>query len=130
MARRRTKAISAGDTFLLSTPYNHLYVACSDPAIDSEQIVLVNLTTFEEEEESCCIINAGEHPFVVRKSCIRYKDARIASATALRKLAESGQMAPREAVPSDLLARIRNGASESDFFPEGCRRILEDQSLI
>src|SRR5207245_971824 len=112
-------------TFLLSSPYNHLYVVCSDPARDSKQVVLVNFTTFEVEEESCCIINAGEHPFITRKSCIRYKDARIATVDALKQLEDMGQASRRESVSSDLLARIRNGASESDFFPEGCRRILE-----
>jgi len=80
--------------------------------------------------EQCCIINAGEHPFVTRKSCIRYKDARIAAASDLRKLQDMGKMNRREPISGSLLARIRNGASESDFLPEGCRRVLEAQSLI
>ena len=130
MRRKRTQGFSGGATFLLSRPYNHLYVICSDPALDADKVVLVNFTTFEPEEETCCIVNAGEHPFITRKSCIRYKDARIATTAALRKLLDLGQMSPREPVSADVLARIRNGASESDFLPEGCRRILEAQSLI
>jgi hypothetical protein len=130
MRRKRTQGVSAGDTFLLSHPYNHLYVVCSDPTLDAEHVVLVNFTTFEQEEESCCIVNPGEHPFITRKSCIRYKDARIAATVALRKLLDLGQMNRREPVSGDLLTRIRNGASESDFLPEGCRHIPEAQSLI
>jgi hypothetical protein len=124
------KEVNAGDTFLLSHPYNHLYVVCSDPALDAEKVVLVNFTTFDPEEESCCIINIGEHPFITRKSCVRYKDARIASVIALKKLQKTGTIRLREPVSGNLLARIRDGASESDFFPEGCRRILEAQSII
>jgi hypothetical protein len=130
MRRKRPPEVSAGDTFFLAHPYNHLYVVCSDPAMDGENVVLVNVTTFAQEEEACCIINAGEHPFVTRKSCIRYKDARIAAVEAIRKLQDAGKMTSREPVSSNLLARIRDGASESDFLPEGCRRILENQFLI
>jgi hypothetical protein len=130
MGRKRRLEVNAGDTFLLSPPYNHLYVVCSEPTLDAEHIVLVNFTTFAQEEESCCIIDAGEHPFITRKSCIRYKDARIAAAAALKKLEDLGQMSRHEPVSSNLLTRIRKGASESDFFPEGCRSILEAQSLL
>src|SRR5260370_35765078 len=120
MRRKRAPALSAGDTFFLAHPYNHLYVVCSDPAMDGENVVLVNVTTFDQEEEACCIINAGKHPFVTRKSCIRYKDARIAAVGAIRKLQDAGTMTSREPVSSNLLARMRHGASESDFYPEGC----------
>ena len=122
--------MKAGDTFLLPHPYHHLYVVCSDPALDAERVVLVNFTSFEPEEESCCIVNAGEHIFVTHKSCMRYKDARVASVAAMKLLVKSGQAKPRTPVSDELLTRIRQGASKSVHLPEGCRRVLTDQSLI
>jgi hypothetical protein len=123
MGKKRTQEVNAGDTFLITHPYNHTIQ-------DAERIVLVNFTTFEQEEETCCIVNAGEHPFITRKSCIRYKDARVTTAAALGQLAKTGKASRRQPVSGDLLARIRNGASESDFLPEGCRHVLQAQSLI
>jgi hypothetical protein len=105
-------------------------VVCSDPALDPEPVVLVNFTSFEPEEESSCIVNAGEHVFVAHKSCMRYKDARVASVSAMKVLVKLGQAKPGTADSDQLLARIRCGASESVHLPEGCRQILKHQSLI
>jgi hypothetical protein len=122
--------VNAGDTFFLVDPYNHLYIVCSDPAIDPDHVVLVNFTTFKPKEEDCCIVKPGEHPFIRQRSCIRYKDARAPSVNELEVLVEKSLMSPREPVSEDLLARIRSGASKSEYLPEEFRRILEEQSLI
>ena len=33
--------VQAGDTFLVTNPYNHLYVVCSDPALDPTRVLIV-----------------------------------------------------------------------------------------
>ena len=129
-AKRPQPTVSAGDTFLVVPPYNHLYVVCSDPVVDSTQVLLISVTTFRPKEETCCIVAAGEHPFIKHRSCIRYKDAIIASVEDLIKLLNGSKMTKREPVSGDLLARIRKGACESDYLPEECRRVLQNQSLI
>ncbi len=129
--KRYQPTVKAGDTLLVThESYNHLYVICSDPAVDSDRILMVSLTTFRAKEEICCMVAAGEHPFVKHRSCIRYKDARIASARELAILLSSPQMTQREPVSAELLARIRRGAYESEYLPEECRRLLQNQSLI
>jgi hypothetical protein len=128
--RPRPDSVKAGDTFLVVPPYNHLYVVCSDPAADPIRVLLVSFTTFKPKEEDCCIVVAGEHPFIRHKSCIRYKDARIASVEALISLLGGSQMTRQEPVSAELLARIRKGAGLSDYLPEECRRLLQGQSLI
>jgi hypothetical protein len=72
----------------------------------------------------------GDHPFIKHKSCIRYKDARVASLAQIRTLLNGGQMTRREPVSAELLARIRDGARESDFLPEEYRRLLQSQGFI
>jgi hypothetical protein len=128
--RRQQDSVQAGDTFLVVPPYNHLYVVCSDPIADSTRVLLVSLTTFKPKEETCCIIKAGEHPFVKHRTCARYKDARIASVKEILILVGASQMAKREPVSAGLLARIRAGAAQSDYLPEECRKLLLEQSLI
>jgi hypothetical protein len=122
--RRRQDGVQAGDTFLVAPPYNHLYVVCSDPVADPAHVLLVSLTTFRPKEETCCLIAAGEHPFVKHRTCVRYKDARIASAEAILNLVRASQMHRRDPVSAELLARIRDGAGASDFLPEEHRRLL------
>ena len=66
MARKRRQpelSVRAGDTFLLLRPHNHLYVVCSNPAIDSKHILIVNFVTCNHLEENCCLSSKGEHPF-------------------------------------------------------------------
>lgn len=124
------EGVNAGDTFLLPPPYNHLHVVCSDPLIDSERVLLVSITTFAPKEEDCCKISKGEHPFIKHTSCIRYKDARIVSVLALLHILTTTATVKREPVSPELLARIRAGAALSEFLPEECRRLLQDQSLL
>jgi hypothetical protein len=129
--KRPTKeSVQAGDTLLVAHPYNHLYVLCSDPVLDPDQVLLVSFTTWKPKEEFCCIVAAGDHPFIKHKSCVRYKDARISSVADLLKLLGGSQMTRREPVSAELLVRIRKGAHLSDFLPEECRRLLQNQSLI
>lgn len=122
--------MNAGDTFLPPKPYNHLYMVISDPVIDPDRVVLVNFTTFHADEEDCCIAQSGEHPFLTRKSCVRYKDGRISSVSALDTLVARGVLTANKPLSKELLRRVQQGALLSDFMPEGCRKILEDQGLI
>jgi len=131
MALPRPKdPVSAGDTFLVAPPFHHLNVVCSDPVADPSKVLLVSITTFRPKEDESCILVKGDHPFIKHKSCMRYKDARVASVAQIRTLLNGGQMTRREPVSVELLARIRDGAAKSDFLPEEYRRLLQSQGLI
>lgn len=67
--------MSEGDSFLPPPPFNHLDVVISNPSLDG-RVVMVSFTTHTPNEEQLCIIESGEHPFVNRKTAVRYKDAR------------------------------------------------------
>jgi hypothetical protein len=97
--KRDQPTVSAGDTFLVSHPYNHLYVVCSDPAVDSSQILLVSITTFKPKEETCCILVKGDHPFIKHRSCVRYKDAKLASVDQLIRLLVKSLMSRQSLFP-------------------------------
>jgi hypothetical protein len=127
---RERETVSSGDAFLVANPYNHLYIAISETDQNQNQILLVSLTTFKPKEETCCMVNKGDHPFVQHRSCIRYKDARAASASDLIKLLKAGKMTRHEPVSEELLARIRAGAFQSEYLPEEFRRLLLKQGLI
>ncbi len=121
--------MSEGDTFLPPPPFNHLYVVISNPSLDG-RVVMVSFTTHTPNEEQLCIIESGEHPFVNRKTAVRYKDARSATTAQLEAVVKIGQLKPHSPVSAELLARMRVGAASSDFLPEGCRKILTEQGVI
>jgi len=121
--------VNAGDTFIPAKPYDHLYAIISDPSLDPT-VVIVNFTTWTPQEEQACIAMPGEHPFLTLKSAVRYKDARIATAGDLEKLLAKGKLTRHEPLSGQLLGKMRDGVVMSDFVPEKCRRILEDQVLI
>jgi len=122
--------MNAGDTFLPPRPYNHLQMVISDPSLDASKLVMVSFTTHTPNEEQLCIVEKGEHPFVIVKTAVRYKDARLASVVQLEMLVSRGMIQPHSPLSQDLLNRVRAGAALSDFLPEGCRKILAQQGLI
>jgi hypothetical protein len=51
--------VNVGNTFI-DGKYNHLWLIISDPAADSERIVIVNFTKHTTEKEEDCVINPGQ----------------------------------------------------------------------
>ncbi len=108
-----------------------MWIALSDPSLDPDRVVIVNLTTHTIDEESACVLKKGDHPFVKHKTSVRYRDARIVAPTDLEKLRTAGLLTRREPCTKSLLAKLRSGASkDADSLPEECRELLEEQELI
>lgn len=55
----------------------------SDPAINGEQILIVNFTTKRADSDLACVVNKGEHPFVRHETVVSYRGAKVVSATEL-----------------------------------------------
>ena len=122
--------MKAGDSFIPAKFDSHLWVILSDPSLDSDKIVIVNFTTNTKDEEQHCILKKDDHPFVKHNTAVRYRDAKIVSDDQLDKLLNLRQLKSSDALSVQLLRRLRDGAAKSDFLPEGCREILDDQGLI
>jgi hypothetical protein len=121
--------MKAGDSFIPAKPFDHLWIILSDPTADPQQVVIVNCTTWPDEEETC-ILRRGDHPFIKHKTAVRYSDARITTVDDLSTLVKNKLLTPKAPVSADVLQRVRDGASASDFLREGVRRVLEDQGVI
>ncbi len=73
----------------------HYYFVISDPAADSEHIVVVNMTTLRgfSTEDASCVLNPGEHPVVQHASWIKYEKAEVVSLRLLnQRYNTSGQL--------------------------------------
>lgn len=129
---------AAGDAFLFPSEkasLRHFFILISDPELDAGALVLVNLTTWDDEDcaNDSCILEPRDWPdvkFLKHMSYIEYGEARQMSLAALRHLVETDQVKRRKNVGPDLLARLLEGARETPHLKWKHRQVLEDQGLI
>ncbi len=62
-----------GDTFLLRGIDDHLIIIISEPGRDPNRIVTANFTSWRADKDQSCIVAAGEHRFVKKRSCLDYR---------------------------------------------------------
>jgi len=123
----------AGDTFRFADRAleKHLWVVISDPLMDvTDSVVIVRFTTQRDGRDCTCVLQPGDHPLISHATVVDYDWALDIPNAALEGFASDGQAFLQEPVSPEVLGRIRQGAAESDFMPEGCKEILIKQGLI
>jgi len=121
-----------GDTFLLANPQinSHLFIIISDPAQDSNRIVMANFTSWRADKDQSCIVEVGDHRFITRRSCLHYGEDRLITLANYERLLASRHLSPHDPVSRELLKRILDGAAVSPFLPLRNKQILLEQGLI
>jgi hypothetical protein len=71
--------MDAGTTFLRSDSDKHLWMTISDPKVDAENVLIVNLTSLDIRKENVCVLHVGDHSWVRHDTCVNYADAVITS---------------------------------------------------
>ncbi len=130
-------SLQIGNTFL-NDPYleldRHLWVIISDPSYNSEQVAIVNITSWEDEgdelNDSSCIVNDGEHPFIKHKSYVIYAKAKLTTVGNLQAAFNRGLLHVRENCSDDFLSKVLGGAANSRFTPGDVLDVLREQGLI
>ena len=109
--------MKGGDTIIVALPNasvdSQLWSVISDPEIDQDNIVIVNMTSWRSDKDQACVLDVGDHCYVKHRTCINYEDAKIQSAANLEALLSSGKIAPHVTCSEELLVRIRNSVNES-----------------
>ena len=124
--------MEAGDTFLLRDRKlsDHLWVVLSDPMIDvATPVVIVSLTSYRGGDDSTCVIEPGEHPFIRWRTRVLYQDAMAASNNGLHAKANRGELIMQARMKADVLGRIRRAVMKSKYVARECKKILGDQGL-
>ena len=103
--------------FMFSGPTSHIHFVISEKNSEGNSLV-VNASTYRgmRSEDTTCILQPGEHPFIKAVSYIPYQYAREMSWKDIQK------KNPVEDVSADLYEKLRDGARRSDFFP---RKLLK-----
>ncbi|SRR5258708_37898817 len=120
-----------GDTFLMHTSASrfirHLYIVISDPAKNAGNFIAVNITgdRFRTGEE--CVLDAGDHPWIKKKSFVAFADAleiTPAHDRRLQKLIVSKKIVLQPSVSSEVLERIVTAAKVSTAIAENYKKYL------
>lgn len=126
--------LKGGETFLIPEPGSsldsHLWIVLSEPSIDPENVLIVNLTTWAEYKDQACLLQPGDHPFVKQRTCVNYADAKVVTAHQLETFLDRGQIKHQTPLTPELLRRVREGAAQSTRMALAHAQVLFDQELI
>lgn len=112
----------------------HYYFVISDPSLDAENVVVVNMTTYRgfASEDRSCILEEGEHPAVRHKSWIKYERAEVVTLRMLDQRYRTNVIT--EVLPdrcdSGIVQRIVSGAASSALTPKKVLAVLQSQGLL
>lgn len=125
--------MNTGDAFLIALPEaahdTHLWILIFDPC-QSDEAVIVNLTTFGAGKDDACVLDVGDHPFVRHRTCVYFAGARKIKTTALEFGIQSGQIVPQAPVSPAVLDRILEAIPRSKTIPLAIAPFLADQGMI
>jgi hypothetical protein len=125
--------VKLGDTFLITDPGAsldiHLWIVISDPGL-CESVVIANVTSWSEHKEQACVLSPDDHSWLIKKSCMNYRDARVVSIDQLNCLLSRGLIEMRDCASNELLRKVLRGVSESTQMPMQMAGIIADQGLL
>lgn len=110
---------------------NHFYVVLNNPS-DFDGYPLQSCisccvcTIRSGPYDETCVVEPGEHKFIIATSYVAYRYSRIDASAHLRKLVKAQTAFPQEPVGSLLLARIRDGLKASKQTPNYIKRLAKD----
>lgn len=123
-----------GDTFRITAAGRnldrHLWIVLSDPSIDDQNVLIVNLTSWRADKDQACILDRGDHAFVEHRTCVNYAEAKVQRLSTLDSIRQAGQMCDEGTLDSDVLGRVLEGAAQSTMMDLGKADILIGQELI
>ena len=124
--------MTRGDCFLIRNDAvnDHLQIVISDPLVNSQRVLIVSLTTFNDTKEDACLFNANEHPFIKHQSCIAYDFAKVTTSELLEQFRCEGMFIMQPPMSELQLKRIWNGAANSTRLKMDFADLLAEQGLI
>lgn len=124
-ARCDTVMIPTGDAG------DHLFVITTDACPQGKHI-LVNLTSIKPGRsiDTTCVVQPGEHPFVVRDSYVVYRSAQMLSAQKIGQMVDSWVYRKGQPATEPLTDKILAGFSASQFTPRFILNHLRSNGLL
>lgn len=100
----------------------HLHIVCTDPCAQQMQLV-VSVTSWKNDLcDGTCILDNGDHPWVVHKSWVLHRAARIEPTSTLENGIHQGMFEVREVMTNDVFGRVLSGVCASPHTKRGIKK--------
>jgi len=107
-----------------SAPY-HRWLILSDPARTRGDVLLVSLTTFDDEcEDEECLLKPKDYKELARETAVAFSFKRVGPAKALNAAVKAGEFRVLDAMPEETLQRILKVAAKSNYLGVTHRALL------
>ncbi len=122
--------MDAGTTFLLAAVDIHLWIIVSDPLIDPDNVLIVNLTSLTPGKDHSCILRRGDHPWIRHDTCVNYQDSQVTTLKKLIAARDGKALIPDSPLDPIVLKKIRDDSLKSTKMPLEHADILIEQGLV
>ena len=122
--------MDTGATFLLVAGDIHLWIIISDPSIDPDNVLIVNLTSLAPHKDQSCVLRPGDHRWITHDTCVNYQDSRITTLENLIAARDGGLLILHDPLGPAVLKKIRDDSLNSTKMPLDHADILFNQGLI
>jgi hypothetical protein len=127
---------SKGTILIPSYSKHHLHFVCSDPAFypdkGKECVLLVNISSIKPNApyDNTCVLECGDHPFIITPSFVYYKMAELYSVAGIQQQVLEGNYSVKEDCGDIVFGRILNGFTVSEdvkrkvlkFYTKHCQK--------
>jgi hypothetical protein len=104
----------------------HLWFIITEPDPESNQCVMVSLTTLRYGKDQTVILRAGDHSFITKDSIILFSDAMLVDANSITAQINAGTIRQHDDCSPEALRLIQDGLLSSPQTPNKflalCRR--------
>ncbi len=111
-------SIGAGRSLYLSERPGanpHLWFVLTDPHGNPPKVVAVMVRTSKTFTDETVLLEKGDHPFIVHRSCVHFSSAQRFRVDSIMRRAADGHCDLRADMSAQLLTRVRNGLRASPF---------------
>ena len=115
--------LKLGDTFLIPSREDgkpHLWIVLTQPDEEGKAVCVNVSSSWSSLSDKTVILKGGDHPFISRKSAVRYMDADLLSVRAVDeglRLALDITCVEREPCTPELLSKAQKGLLKSPHTP-------------
>ena len=106
-------------------PPRHIHVPLFDPLRDSDEMLLVNLTTLRDScIDEACILGPGDYAELTHPTTVAYSRAVTGRKSAFEKAISAGMFIRLDDLPAATWDRIIEGARQSDELSDLRKKLL------
>jgi hypothetical protein len=102
----------------------------SEPEMDPEQVLIVNVTTWRRDKDQSCLIGPEHYELITHNSCVQYPMSRVYPDGHLNSLLADGKIILHSPLSPEVLRMVREGAAASNRMKLAHGQIILDQGLV